>query len=74
MVAPFRWMISYAALRTDVPIVSSRAAVQPGQSLNRTPPTREERLAAKLRENLRRRKAQARSAAQKKEPAQAAKE
>ena len=35
---------------------------------------REERLAAALRENLRRRKAQARSAAQKKEPAQAAKE
>jgi hypothetical protein len=30
---------------------------------NRPPPTREERLAAKLRENLRRRKAQARGIA-----------
>ena len=35
---------------------------------------REERLAAALRENLRRRKAQARDAAQKKEPTQAARE
>ncbi|MFM2300771.1 MAG: hypothetical protein RLZZ84_507 [Pseudomonadota bacterium] len=34
-----------------------------------TPPTREERLAAKLRENLRRRKSQARDLAQDTNPA-----
>jgi hypothetical protein len=41
------------------------AQVYSGKALrmseDRTPPTREERLAAKLRENLRRRKAQARA-------------